>query len=203
MYHFSIGVMLESFRTDIPNALKKAALLGAQGIQVYATTGELSPEMMTKEKRREFLKMVKDHGLIISALCGDLGHGFGTVSYTHLSYMKDFQPMTEREREITEKARKIFEAVPTVPCTSCAYCMKDCPASIAIYGTFQAINLYKTFENLEMAKGKYSWNTDGQGKAKASACIQCGRCEKVCPQHIHILSLIHISPGLYDRGADG
>lgn len=104
----------------------------------------------------------------------------------NLSYMKDFQPMTEREREITEKARKIFEAVPTVPCTSCAYCMKDCPASIAIYGTFQAINLYKTFENLEMAKGKYSWNTDGQGKAKASACIQCGRCEKVCPQHIHI-----------------
>lgn len=94
MYHFSIGVMLESFRTDIPNALKKAALLGAQGIQVYATTGELSPEMMTKEKRREFLKMVKDHGLIISALCGDLGHGFGNP---------------EKNPELLEKSKRILD----------------------------------------------------------------------------------------------
>ncbi|WP_195543406.1 sugar phosphate isomerase/epimerase family protein [Massiliimalia timonensis] len=94
MYHFSIGVMLESFRTDIPNALKKAASLGAQGIQVYATTGELSPEMMTKEKRREFLKMVKDHGLIISALCGDLGHGFGN---------------SEKNPELLEKSKRILD----------------------------------------------------------------------------------------------
>lgn len=94
MYHFSIGVMLESFRTDIPNALKKAALLGAQGIQVYATTGELSPEMMTKEKRREFLKMVKDHGLMISALCGDLGHGFGDP---------------EKNPELLEKSKRILD----------------------------------------------------------------------------------------------
>lgn len=80
MYDFSIGVMLESFRTDIPTALKKASAVGAQGIQVYATRGDLSPASMTKEKRREFLKMVKDNGLVISALCGDLGHGFGDAS---------------------------------------------------------------------------------------------------------------------------
>ena len=48
-----------------------------QGIQAYATYGELSPQKLTGEKRREFLKMVKDHGLVLSALCGDLGHGFG------------------------------------------------------------------------------------------------------------------------------
>ena len=76
MYPFSIGVMLDSFRTDIPTALDKAQALGAKGIQVYATRGEMSPEEMTAEKRREFLKAVKDHGLVISALCGDLGHGF-------------------------------------------------------------------------------------------------------------------------------
>lgn len=77
MYDFSIGVLLESFRSDIPTALKKASSLGVQGIQVYATKGELSPEKMSHAKRREFLQMVKDHGLVISALCGDLGHGFG------------------------------------------------------------------------------------------------------------------------------
>ncbi len=76
MYPFSIGVMLDSFRTEFPAALDKAQQLGAKGIQVYATRGEMSPEQMTPEKRREFLKAVKDHGLTISALCGDLGQGF-------------------------------------------------------------------------------------------------------------------------------
>lgn len=73
MYPFSIGVMLDSFRTDVFTALDKAQALGAKGIQVYATKGEMSPEQMTAEKRREFLKAVKDHGLVISALCGDIG----------------------------------------------------------------------------------------------------------------------------------
>lgn len=76
MYPFSIGVMLDSFRTDFSTALDKAQALGAKGIQVYATRGEMSPEQMTAEKRREFLKAVKDHGMTISALCGDLGQGF-------------------------------------------------------------------------------------------------------------------------------
>lgn len=76
MFQFPIGVMLDSFRTDFATALDKAAALGAKGIQVYATRGEMSPENMTAEKRRDFLKAVKDHGMVISALCGDLGKGF-------------------------------------------------------------------------------------------------------------------------------
>ncbi len=77
MRNFPIGIIVNSFRTDIPTAIKKAAQLGAQGIQVYATNGEISPENMTPAKRREFLDLVKSNGLVISALCGDLGYGFG------------------------------------------------------------------------------------------------------------------------------
>ncbi|HHV50922.1 MAG TPA: sugar phosphate isomerase/epimerase [Clostridiales bacterium] len=77
VYSFPVGVILDSFRTDIKTALKKAEDVGAQGIQVYATKGEMSPEELKGAKRREFLDMVKSHGLTISALCGDLGHGFG------------------------------------------------------------------------------------------------------------------------------
>ncbi|NBK77097.1 sugar phosphate isomerase/epimerase [bacterium D16-76] len=76
MYPFSIGVMLDSFRTDMLTALDKAAALGAKGIQVYATRGEMSPEKLDAQKRKEFLKAVKGHGLTVSALCGDLGKGF-------------------------------------------------------------------------------------------------------------------------------
>lgn len=76
MYDFSIGVMLESFKLPIPEAIKKAKELGAEGIQVYATYGELFPHNLVGAKRKEFLDMVKSNGLVISALCGDLGKGF-------------------------------------------------------------------------------------------------------------------------------
>lgn len=94
MYQFSIGVMLRSFRLTIPEALEKAASMGAQGIQVHATSGELSPEELVGAKRREFLQMVKDHGLIISALCGDMGYGFGDV---------------ERNPQLIERSKRILD----------------------------------------------------------------------------------------------
>lgn len=75
MSRFPIGVIINSFRTDIPTAVKKAAEVGGQGIQVYATYGEMAPENMNAEKISEFKKLVADNGLVISALCGDLGGG--------------------------------------------------------------------------------------------------------------------------------
>lgn len=76
MYNFPIGVMLDSFKCDTKEAIEKAAKIGAKGLQMYATTGEHSPENMNKEKCRELLDMVKSNGLCFSALCGDLGRGF-------------------------------------------------------------------------------------------------------------------------------
>ena len=67
MADFSIGVILDSFRKPIYETLPIAAKLGAQGFQVYATKGEMSPEEMTAEKRKEFKKLVADNGLVISA----------------------------------------------------------------------------------------------------------------------------------------
>ena len=75
MGRFPIGVIIDSFRTDITSAVKKAADVGAQGFQVYATRGEMAPENMNATKISEFKKLVADNGLAISALCGDLGGG--------------------------------------------------------------------------------------------------------------------------------
>ena len=77
MYHFPIGVILESFRKPIPEAVDAAVKLGASGLQVYATATKLAKTEMSPAQRKDFLRMVKDHGLCFSALCGDLGRGFG------------------------------------------------------------------------------------------------------------------------------
>ena len=104
----------------------------------------------------------------------------------NISFMKDFKPLTQKERKVIEEVRKVLESCPTVPCTACGYCMEGCPESVAIYGTFQAVNIFKRYQDLNGAKGKYKWNTEGHGWGKASACIGCGACEAVCPQHISI-----------------
>ena len=76
MFDFSIGVLLDSFRTDVETAMKQAAALGLSGIQVYATEGDMAPENMDTRRRKEFRAMADAYGLKISALCGDLGYGF-------------------------------------------------------------------------------------------------------------------------------
>ncbi len=71
-----IGVMVDSFRLGFLDGVKKAAEIGAQGLQVYSS-GDLDPENMTPGKIAEYKKAVADSGLVISAICGDLGgHGF-------------------------------------------------------------------------------------------------------------------------------
>ena len=105
MYPFSIGVLLDSFRTNWREALKLAAQTGVSGIQVYATKGELAPENMSHEARREFLNAVKDSGLQISALCGDLGHGF-----SHRELNPD---LIERSLRILEMAKELETDVVT------------------------------------------------------------------------------------------
>ncbi len=100
MKKFPIGIIINSFRTDIPTSVRKAAECGAQGIQVYSTHGEMAPENLTPEKRREFLKLVKDNGLIISALCGDLGGG----GFIHKDLNKE---RVEKSKRILDLAKDL------------------------------------------------------------------------------------------------
>ena len=95
MGRFPIGVIINSFRTDTVTAVKKAAEVGAQGFQVYATSGEMAPENMTATKIAEFKKLVADNGLVISALCGDLGGGGFSFA--------------ERNPEKIEKSKRIID----------------------------------------------------------------------------------------------
>lgn len=72
-----IGVITDCFKLPLEESIKKAQELGFSGIQVYATTGEFSPEVLTDADKKAFKESLKNANLEISALCGDMGgHGF-------------------------------------------------------------------------------------------------------------------------------
>ncbi|MBQ9921955.1 MAG: sugar phosphate isomerase/epimerase [Clostridia bacterium] len=99
MYNFPIGVILESFRLPRSEAIKKAAEIGASGIQMYATNGENAPENLNAAQRKALKDEVNSNGLVFSALCGDLGKGFGN---------KELNPqLIEKSKRIVELAKDL------------------------------------------------------------------------------------------------
>jgi len=72
-----IGVIVDSFGVGVKEGLKKAKEVGAEGVQIYAVSGEMDPANLGAAARRELKAYINSLGLEISALCGDLGgHGF-------------------------------------------------------------------------------------------------------------------------------
>lgn len=99
MYDFPIGVILESFKLGRSEAIRKASEIGAKGIQMYATEGQNSPENLTKADRIELRREVETNNLFFSALCGDLGRGFGN---------KELNPaLIEKSKRIVELAKDL------------------------------------------------------------------------------------------------
>ena len=104
----------------------------------------------------------------------------------NLSYMKDFSGLTAAQRETISKAQIALAKTPLIPCTTCNYCAKVCPKNIGISGSFTAMNLLTLYGNKDMALGQEGWLVGGHGKARATECIKCDKCEQACPQHISI-----------------
>ncbi len=108
----------------------------------------------------------------------------------NVSYMKDFQPLNEAEQAAVAKVAEVYRGLDVIPCTACHYCVEEnhCPKDIRIPDLFACMNSKKVFNNWNM--DYYYHNVLTVENGAASDCVKCGKCEKVCPQHLPIRNLL-------------
>ena len=106
----------------------------------------------------------------------------------NIAYMQDFKPLDETELAAVKRVQEIFKSKNLIPCTACRYCTDGCPKHISIPDLFATMNTKQLY---------HDWNADyyynvvhtAPGR-KASDCLKCVKCEKVCPQHLPIRKLL-------------
>ena len=103
------------------------------------------------------------------------------------SYMKDFKPLNDEEKQIIDKVVEIIKSVVTIPCTGCRYCVEEnsCPMNICIPDYFALYNDKKAY-NMKNGEPNERYKKLMETNGKASECIECGMCEEHCPQHLQI-----------------
>ncbi len=115
----------------------------------------------------------------------------------NLSYMRDFKPLNETELAAVNKVQEIFHKLNMIPCTACRYCVEGCPKQISIPDLFAIMNIKQLH---------HDWNADyyyeevhtAPGR-RASDCLKCGKCEKICPQHLPIRKLLEEVAKEFDK----
>ena len=91
--------------------------------------------------------------------------------------------ISTQERDVFVKAKAEYELHKMIPCTACEYCL-PCPQGIKIPDIFAKYNDANLFEDFKQPSRSYGFFT--MQKKDASACAECGACEKKCPQKIDV-----------------
>jgi len=89
------------------------------------------------------------------------------------------------EEEMLRNVVNAINGKMKVGCTGCGYCM-PCPKNVDIPGTFAAYNRRYTESKFYGLVEYFMCTALRKTSTAASNCIECGKCEKHCPQGIEI-----------------
>ena len=116
----------------------------------------------------------------------------------NLSYMRDFKPLNETELAAVNKVQEIFHKMNMIPCTACRYCVEGCPKQISIPDLFAIMNIKQLHHDWNADYYYYEEVHTAPGR-RASDCLKCGKCEKICPQHLPIRKLLEEIAKEFDK----
>jgi len=108
--------------------------------------------------------------------------------YENTSFMDDFKPLSDAEFAAIGKVCGLIRAQDLIPCTACRYCTDGCPKQIPIPDLFACMNAKKRYGDWNSEFYYSDVHTFASGRA--SDCVGCGKCEKICPQRLGIRELL-------------
>jgi len=91
--------------------------------------------------------------------------------------------LTAEELALIARVRDEYRELAPIPCTDCKYCL-PCPNEVNIPRILQLYNQAKMYRDPDTMREFYGWLKEEE---RASACVECGDCEKLCPQNIEII----------------
>lgn len=113
--------------------------------------------------------------------------------------MQDMPPLLEEEQALLRRAARIICARTAVACTGCNYCRLRCPQQIPISRCFALYNEYMRRPD-DVWKSQVAYEALTRTGGKASDCIGCGSCERVCPQMLPIPVHLAQVAGAFEEG---
>lgn len=99
----------------------------------------------------------------------------------------NMEPLTQEEEARIAASLEENRRLADLYCTGCNYCM-PCPKGINIPEIFKMMNYHRVYGLTKFARDNYAriGKEPRLNFQNAAACVQCGACEKKCPQHLHI-----------------
>ena len=100
-------------------------------------------------------------------------------------------PMSEEEWRRVGESLENLKKFSELYCTGCGYC-QPCPKGINIPRIFQAYTYQNVYGLTELAKNTWNGYLNDQKNpgVHPDACVNCGYCERKCPQHLQVRELL-------------
>jgi predicted aldo/keto reductase-like oxidoreductase len=86
-----------------------------------------------------------------------------------------------------DTVKSLYESFKQIPCTGCRYCL-PCPEGVAIPDVFSIFNDAAMYGSMDSSK--FAYENFFSSESKADRCIECHRCETLCPQKLDIAKLL-------------
>ncbi|MDD2447616.1 MAG: aldo/keto reductase [Tissierellia bacterium] len=95
--------------------------------------------------------------------------------------------LSDKELSLINEVSDVYKQKVKVGCTSCDYC-QPCPYNVSIPNIFEMYNNMYVYNAIVPSKESYKKLIEES--KDVSQCIECGKCESICPQHLKIISLL-------------